>query len=291
MCSVIWSDIARANSSWTFSRVASDFISVAMMGRMPCRNSQTSLAISTTPTPPPTMDTMRPSTAPISRWPTRAAIFDICRRTKQDDGARQALAAFEENLAGGNLRGVARGIDLELPGGAAADDAGDGGAVAGSEEGLQAADRGLGRIHGRQLDALADVASDGGGDAFDRRLDGVGALIHALGRRGGELLGRLARGQQLEELPPARLVAQLLHGLVDAAVDDAVHIAAPPGLGDDRLVAHAGEAVLQRLKGQGLDGSAEAGLVARLAGFVLGTCGDLGPERLREKSLQQGKRR
>ena len=98
---------------------------------------------------------------------------------------------------------------------------------------------------------------------------GVGA-VDALGRRGGELLRLLARGQRRPELEPARLVAHLADRPVDLAVDDVVEIAAPPFVGDEGLVVEVARPVSRPLRVSALDGGAEALLVAGLAGFVFG---------------------
>ena len=66
------------------------------------------------------------------------------------------------------------------------------------------------------------------------------------------------------------LLAHLADRAVDLAVDDIVDVPAPPLVGDQRLVVDVGEAGLEALAGQRLDGEAEAVLVARLAGLVLG---------------------
>ena len=65
------------------------------------------------------------------------------------------------------------------------------------------------------------------------------------------------------------LVAHLADRLVDLPVDDVVEVPAAPFVGDDGPVVEVGEAGLQALEGQRLDGPAKALLVAGLACFVL----------------------
>ena len=64
------------------------------------------------------------------------------------------------------------------------------------------------------------------------------------------------------------LVAHLADRLVDLPVDDVVEVPAAPFVGDDGPVVEVGEAGLQALEGQRLDGPAKALLVAGLARFV-----------------------
>ncbi len=104
---------------------------------------------------------------------------------------------------------------------------------------------------------------------LDGLLHGVGA-VDPLGGGGGQLLRLLARGQRRPQLEPAQFLAHLADGPVDLAVDDVVDVAAPPFVGDQRLVVDVGEAGLQSPARQLLDGDAKAGLVAGLAGLVFG---------------------
>ena len=163
-------------------------------------------------------------------------------------------------------------------------------AVAAAEEGLHALRGGPGGVDGGELDALADLLAEPRRQSFDGLLHGVGT-VDPLGGGGGELLGLLARGQRRPQLEPARLVAHLADRPVDLAVDDVVDVAAPPFVGDQRLVVDVGEAGLEAPAGQRLDGRAEAVLVAGLAGLVLGARHGGGGARgrhLREQQCSSG---
>ena len=123
-----------------------------------------------------------------------------------------------------------------------------------------------------------------------RLLHGVGT-VDPLGGGGGELLRLLARGQRRPQLEPAQFVAHLADGPVDLAVDEVVDVAAPPFVGDQRLVVDVGEARLEAPARQRLDGGAEAVLVAGLAGLVLGARhggGGAGGRHLREQEGSSG---
>ena len=132
----------------------------------------------------------------------------------------------------------------------------------------------LSRICGGELDALADVAADKRGDAFNGGAHLLGSLEDPLCRRCGKLLGGVLGGQGFDERQPAGLLTQLIDGFVDAARHHEVDVTAGPGFGHDRLVVHARKALLQSLDGKGFDGGAETRLIARLTGLVVGPgCG------------------
>ncbi len=197
----------------------------------------------------------------------RAAMLESCRRTTSTTVPAIPPLPSTKHLAGGHLRAGLGGIDAVFLAGIAADDAGDGRPVTATEESLHALRRGAGGIEDGQLDPLADFLADAGGETFDGLLDGVGA-IHPLGRHGREFLRALARRQCRPELEPARLVAHLADRLIDLPVDDVVEIPTAPFVGNDGPVVEVGEAGLQALEGQRLDGPAKALLVAGLACFV-----------------------
>jgi hypothetical protein len=195
---------------------------------------------------------------------------------QQDHGSRETFAAFDKDLAGRDLCGPLRRVDTELLAGVAADHAGNGGAVSRAEEGLQASSGRLGRVPDCKLHALADLLADTRSDALYGLLYGLRALIDPFGGRLCKLLGGIAGRQGFEQAPPARLLAQLGNGLVDAVRHDHIDTAAPPLLIDDGPVIEADQALAQRFGGDGLDRGAKAGLVPGLAGLVLGPAGGLG---------------
>ena len=187
----------------------------------------------------------------------------------QQHGAREALAALDENLSGGDGRARLGRIDGELAAGVAAHGARDHAAVARPEEGLHALRDRLGRGTEPLLHAPADLVADATGDAEDGLLHSIGAE-DTFGRRRGELLRRLLEGNGADQLRPARLLAHFADGDIHLAPEHVVDVVPPPGIAHDRRVVEIGEALRERRLRDAGDGRAECRLVADLALLVLG---------------------
>ena len=196
---------------------------------------------------------------------------------------------FAQHGAGRHFRGALVGVDGDPLAGVAADGGARGGlAVAGTDEGLEAGERRLGHILAGELHLLADLVADADGQLLERRLDGVGA-IDALGDGRRQLLRLLLVGERLQQVGPARLLAELLDGQIDAVVDDLVHADAAPLITDRGPIVDIGYAGLQGADRDALDGRPEGGFIACLAGFVVGLGERLGKGR-RDLSYGNGER-
>ncbi len=77
-------------------------------------------------------------------------------------------------------------------------------------------------------------------------------------------------GERLQEVAPARFLADFLDRKVDAVVDDLVHADSAPLVADGGAIVDIGDAGLQGAYRYALDGGPEGGFVARLAGLVVG---------------------
>ena len=257
-----------AISSRTLSLVALAFISSAMIGSTPWRKSQMSLAISTTPMPPATTETRRLRIAPTTRWPMRAAMLASCRRTTSTTVPAMPSLPSSRTWPGPTLAAALAGSTPYALPVSAPTDLGHGR--------RRSACRGRPACTGVAGPAVSTTASSmrlpislpTPAASRSMPLDGIGA-VDALGRRGRQLLRTLARGQRRPELEPRGFVAHLADGQVDLAVDQVVEVLAPPLVADQRQVVEVGEARLEPLQRQRLDGPAEALLVLRLAGLVL----------------------
>ena len=174
-----------------------------------------------------------------------------------------------QHRARGHLGGAFAGIDGDVLAGVAGDGARCRLAVARTDKGLQAGERRLGRVAAGKLHLLADLVADPDRQLLERGLDGVRA-VDALGDGGRQLLRLLLVGERLQQVAPARLLADFLDREIDPVVDDLVHADAAPLVADGGAVVDAGDAGLQRPHRDALDGCLEGGLVTRLAGFVVG---------------------
>ena len=206
--------------------------------------------------PPATTETRRASTLPTMRWPTRAAMLASWRRINSTAAPAMPPLEFTQHGAGRHLGGALAGVKRDVFAGVADNGARGGLAVAGADERLEAGERRLGRVLAGEFHLLADLVADADGELLERGLDGVGA-IDTLGDGGGQLLRLLLVGERLQQVAPARLLADLLDGEVDAVIDDLVHADASPLVADRGAIVDIGDAGLQGAHGDGLDGRLE----------------------------------
>src|SRR5690606_4668115 len=88
----------------------------------------------------------------------------------QNHHAGYALLTFRQHLAGADLGAALLRVHGVFAAGVLADGDGDGRAVALAEKGVHALRGGAGGVEDRQLDALADFATNVAGDALDALL-------------------------------------------------------------------------------------------------------------------------